>query len=212
MRKQNLKDGTFIYTHDKGEYISDIIEQTGWYYEPKTIDYIKNLNLKDCNILDIGANIGNHSHAMRKFTTNCQIGSFEPYQKNMDILKRNATFSYPNFVTNKNDENNYSIAPVWGENNLGYIKQTENGEKVQSTFIDYYGFDNIGLIKIDIEGHELEALKGAFNTIEKSKPCIIAEHHTNEEHLQVMDYLKQFGYYLATIIEDDNLNYVYKPI
>lgn len=212
MRKQTLKDGTFIYTHDKGEYISDVIEQTGWYYEPKTIDYIKNLNLKDCNILDIGANIGNHSHAMQKFSTNCQIGSFEPYQKNFDILKKNARFSYNNFVTNKNDEKKYSIAPVWGENNLGYIMPNKDGEKVNNTFIDYYELDNIGLIKIDIEGHELEALKGAFNTIEKSKPCIIAEHHTNEEHLQVMDYLKQFGYYLATIIEEDNLNYVYKPI
>lgn len=212
MRKQTLKDGTFIYTHDKGEYISDVIEQTGWYYEPKTIDYIKNLNLKDCNILDIGANIGNHSHAMQKFTNNCQIWSFEPYQKNFDILKKNARFPYNNFVTNKNDEKKYSIAPVWGYANLGYITSTKDGEKVQSTFIDYYGFDNIGLIKIDIEGHELEALKGAFNTIEKSKPCIIAEHHTNEEHLQVMDYLKQFDYYLATIIEEDNLNYVYKPI
>lgn len=212
MRKQTLKDGTFIYTHDKGEYISDVIEQTGWYYEPKTIDYIKNLNLKDCNILDIGANIGNHSHAMQKFSTNCQIGSFEPYQKNFDILKKNVRFSYNNFVTNKNDEKKYSIAPVWGENNLGYIMPNIDGEKVNNTFIDYYKLDNIGLIKIDIEGHELEALKGAFNTIEKSKPCIIAEHHTNEEHRQVMDYLKQFGYYLATIIEEDNLNYVYKPI
>jgi FkbM family methyltransferase len=212
MRKQILKDGTFIYTHDKGEYISDVIEQTGWYYEPKTIDYIKNMNLKDCNILDIGANIGNHSHAIQKFTTNCSIGSFEPYQKNLDILKRNARFSYHNFVTNKNDEKNYSISPVWGDANLGYITSSKTGESVQKTFIDYHGFDNIGLIKIDIEGHELEALKGAFNTIEKSKPTIIAEHHTKEEHLQVMDYLKQFGYYLATIIEEDNLNYVYKPI
>jgi FkbM family methyltransferase len=212
MRKQTLKDGTFIYTHDKGEYISDVIEQTGWYYEPKTIDYIKNLNLKDCNILDIGANIGNHSHAMQKFSDNCQIGSFEPYQKNFDILKKNARFSYNNFVTNKNDEKTYSIDPVWGGANLGYITSSKDGEKVNNTFIDYYELDNISLIKIDIEGHELEALKGAFNTIKKSKPCIIAEHHTNEEHLQVMDYLKQFGYYLATIIEEDNLNYVYKPI
>lgn len=212
MRKQILKDGTFIYTHDKGEYISDVIEQTGWYYEPKTIDYIKNMNLKDCNILDIGANIGNHSHAIEKFTTNCQIRSFEPYQKNFDILKRNTALSYPHFVTNKNDEKIYSIYPVWGENNLGYIKQNEIGESVESTFIDFYVFYNVGLIKIDIEGHELEALKGAFNTIQKSKPCIIAEHHTESEHLQVMDYLKQFGYYLATIIEEDNLNYVYKPI
>lgn len=212
MRKQILKDGTFIYTHDKGEYISDVIEQTGWYYEPKTIEYIKNMNLKDCNILDIGANIGNHSHAMEKFSTNCKVISFEPYNKNFEVLIENATYLQNFFVTNKNDENNYSIAPVWGENNLGYIKQTEIGESVESTFIDYYQLDNIGLIKIDIEGHELEALKGAFNTIEKSNPCIIAEHHTKEEHLQVMDYLKQFGYYLATIIEEDNLNYVYKPI
>jgi FkbM family methyltransferase len=146
---------------------------------------------------------------MLKFTDNCQIGSFEPYQKNFDILSKNARFSYRNFVTNKNDEKKYSISPVWGDANLGYITPSKDGEKVNNIFIDFYEFDNIGLIKIDIEGHELEALKGAFNTIKKSTPCIIAEHHTNEEHIQVLDYLKQFGYKLETIIKEDNLNYVY---
>lgn len=221
MRKQILKDGTFIYTHDKGEYISDVIEQTGWYYEPKTIEYIRNMNLKDCNILDIGANVGNHTIAISKVANNCDVISFEPFESNYKLLKHNQTLhsnnniqTYQYFVTSKeNSEDTFYINPVWGDCNLGYIKESNScGQEVTNHYIDLFKYSNLKLIKIDIEGHELEALKGAFNTIKKSNPCIIAEHHTKEEHLQVMDYLKQFGYYLATIIEEDNLNYVYKPI
>jgi FkbM family methyltransferase len=209
MRKQILKDGTFIYTHDKGEYISDVIEQTGWYYEPKTIDYIKNMNLKDCNILDIGANIGNHSHAIEHYSTDCTIYSFEPLEANYTVLKANVKSPINLFVTDNLETENF-ITSFWGKDNLGYTGLSENGQSCKNITIDSIIFpQKVGLIKIDIEGHELQALKGAFETISKHLPCIIAEHHTNEEHIEVLDYLKQFGYNLETIIKEDNLNYVY---
>jgi FkbM family methyltransferase len=209
---QTLKDGTQLYTHNKGEYISDVISQTGWYYEPKTIEYIKNLGLKNCTILDIGANIGNHSHAIEHYSIDCTIYSFEPLEANYNVLKNNAKGTVNRFVTDNLEKENF-ITSFWGNDNLGYTGLSENGQSCKNITIDSMFFHRkVGLIKIDIEGHELQALKGAFETIGKHLPCIIAEHHTNEEHLEVMRYLKQFGYYLATIIEEDNLNYVYKPI
>jgi FkbM family methyltransferase len=212
MRLLTLKNGLQIYAHDKGEYISDYIEQTGWYYEPKTIDYIKNLGLKNCTILDIGANIGNHSHAIENYSTDCTIYSFEPLEANYTVLKANVKSPINLFVTDNLETENF-ITSFWGKDNLGYTGLSDIGQSCKNITIDSILFSQkVGLIKIDIEGHELQALKGAFETIDKHLPCIIAEHHTNEEHLEVMKYLKQFGYYLATIIEEDNLNYVYKPI
>lgn len=221
MRKQKLKDNTFIYTHDKGEYISDYIEQTKWYYEPKTIDYIKSLNLSNCSILDVGANIGNHSVAISKVTNNCSIISFEPFDSNYNILKNNQIIhnssniqTYQYFVTSKEkSENTFYINPVWGECNLGYIKESNScGQEVTNHYIDLFRYSNLKLIKIDVEGLELDVLKGSIETIEDHKPIIIAEHHTEYEHLVVLNYLSDFGYSLETIIEEDNKNYVYKVI
>lgn len=217
MRKQKLKDNTFIYTHDKGEYISDYIEQTKWYYEPKTIDYIKSLNLENCTILDVGANIGNHTHAINKFTKNCYVISIEPFEKNLEILKLNHNNGHIlNFFAD-NDINSYhemklKISPIWGKNNLGYIKQTKEGQTVNVNCIDSIVLENLALMKLDIEGNELNALQGASITLSMYQPIIIAEHHTESEHIEVLSYLKKFGYSLETIIEEDNKNYVYKVI
>ena len=217
MRKQKLKDNTFIYTHDKGEYISDYIEQTKWYYEPKTIDYIKSLNLENCTILDVGANIGNHTHAINKFTKNCYVISIEPFEKNLEILKLNHNnghildFFADNSI-NASNEIELNISPIWGKNNLGYIKKTNKGQTVKVNCIDSIMFNNLALMKLDIEGNELNALQGTSITLRMYKPIIIAEHHTEYEHIEVLSYLKQFGYSLETIIEEDNKNYVYKVI
>jgi FkbM family methyltransferase len=230
MRKQKLKDNTFIYTHDKGEYISDYIEQTKWYYEPKTIDYIKSLNLENCTIIDVGANIGNHTHAIKKFTKDCLIFSFEPFDENFKILEMNTNIDkniqcFNAFISNDYQyafTKPFKIEPVWGKCNLGYIKKSDNGQLVKysiilDSMIEYvdenlHNNEIIKLIKIDVEGLEINVLEGAKNILNMFKPIIIAEHHTEYEHLVVLNYLSDFGYTLETIIEEDNKNYVYKVI
>ena len=41
--------------------------------------------------------------------------------------------------------------------------------------IDSYNFDDVSLIKIDVEGHELSVLKGAIETVKRCKPIILVE-------------------------------------
>jgi FkbM family methyltransferase len=63
--------------------------------------------------------------------------------------------------------------------------------------LDDYGFDDVSLIKIDVEGHELDVLRGAKNTIAKSNPILLVE--IEQRHLSipldsVFDELGHFGY------------------
>ena len=65
--------------------------------------------------------------------------------------------------------------------------------------LDSYNFDRCDLIKMDIQGYELFALKGAKNTIEKFKPIILLENgiHDNselEQNIEVKKYLISLGY------------------
>jgi hypothetical protein len=49
------------------------------------------------------------------------------------------------------------------------------GVAVQTRTLDSYNLNNVGLIKIDVEGHELAVLSGATETILKSRPYVIVE-------------------------------------
>jgi len=48
-------------------------------------------------------------------------------------------------------------------------------DKIDVTTLDSYKLKNISMIKIDVEGHEEEVLKGAVDTIKKNHPIIFVE-------------------------------------
>ena len=59
------------------------------------------------------------------------------------------------------------------------------------------GFSRVGLIKVDVEGHELEVLRGALSTIEKDRPSILVEaedRHRPNAFASVCELLAPFGY------------------
>ncbi|OBK16385.1 FkbM family methyltransferase [Mycobacterium asiaticum] len=49
--------------------------------------------------------------------------------------------------------------------------------------LDDYRLTNVGLVKIDVEGHELAVLRGALDTLRRNRPTIVVEaeerHHAN---------------------------------
>ena len=65
--------------------------------------------------------------------------------------------------------------------------------------IDSFGFDQCDLIYLDIEGAELDALKGAKDTIAQCKPLIVVEDKGLSRRFgtaqgAIEAWLKQFGY------------------
>ena len=57
--------------------------------------------------------------------------------------------------------------------------------------LDSHDFDNVGLIKIDTQGHELRVLKGAIETLKKNKPVVVFE--INEDKDRCCDLLEGLG-------------------
>jgi len=58
--------------------------------------------------------------------------------------------------------------------------------------LDSYGIDDLHFLKMDVEGHELEALKGAEQTLLNNSPMIKLEMSRNQQEL--FDYLYELGY------------------
>ena len=54
--------------------------------------------------------------------------------------------------------------------------------------------EDVQLIKIDVEGTELNVLKGSDEILNKHKPVLIVECLSDEDEASITDYLAGFGY------------------
>jgi FkbM family methyltransferase len=177
---------TEIFIHNSGEIVSDNIVYTNNFFEINFLDYIKqNYNKQQC-ILDIGANIGNHSMFFAKFL-NCEmVYSFEPFPRNISLLKTNmGNYENKSKIFEIALSNKEGSMPLYNSqhNNFGgfSLHSYSNGTSylvnpsINVITLDSLNLKNISMIKIDVENHENEVLEGAKNTILNNKPIIFIE-------------------------------------
>jgi len=164
---------------------------------------------------DIGANIGTFTTWMARAFPNGKIYSFEPQRAVFQMLSGNAAinnlynvythniglgkentkveFDEPNYFQ-KNDFGTFSLV----ENII--TERTKNKIVVQiqtlDWFLEYYKVPKVHLLKIDVEGMDLDVLTGGYNTIKKHLPAIFIEHCDNRKTIidPIKEFLDQFDY------------------
>lgn len=177
---------TEIFIHNKGEIVSDNMVATNNFFEIAFLDYLaKNYN-NQMGILDIGANIGNHSLFFAKFLKCEMVYSFEPFPRNISLLKMNmrnyADKSKIFEIALSDKEGKLPLYNSQAGNFGGFsLHSYSNGSSfivnpsIDVITLDSLNLDNISMIKIDVENHENEVLEGAKNTIIRNKPIIFIE-------------------------------------
>jgi len=178
-------------------------------YEP-LLEYGHKFILPTDIIIDGGANQGIFSLAFASLSKKIKIFSVEPFKYCHKILKENLKINLFKNVTIIPKVLSNTIA----SHQLDYSKSNVSasivrdfgGEKtltISSTTIDEitlkYKLQKIDLIKLDIEGAELAALKGGSRSIQKFIPKIVLECN-NYEYKKIYKFLKKFKYtsYLLT--------------
>jgi len=160
--------------------------------EPDTIRWIENFDDKEQIFWDIGANIGIYSIYAASFSENIKVISFEPSFANLKILSRNISsnglsdrvniIQFP--LTDKENQilnfNEFSLEEGASQNSFGVeyghdgkVMSYKNTVNIYGTSIDYLINNKIleipNYIKLDVDGIEHLILKGAENTVLKSK-------------------------------------------
>lgn len=156
--------------------------------------------------LDVGANIGNYTNLLLNKYPNSEIHLFEPHPKNFKKLEKRE-FGKKLFLNNLAvSEENGSIEIFDYRDNDGsthasvyreVIVDIHKGEAVsyqvgKTTLDDYLNKKKIikvNLLKIDVEGHELQVLKGASKAINNGNIKIV-HFEFNEMNIESGTFLK----------------------
>jgi FkbM family methyltransferase len=191
------------------------------YYWQRKINYIKN-NLKEVEMkllpvladkdqisIDVGAATG--SFLVNLSYNSKHVIGFEPIPDNIRLLNQMIRYSNlhatvePIALSNDNGiallkmlENDFGRSTIEATNELS---DNNNSKKTTTEVIikklDDYAYENIGFIKIDVEGHEVSVLEGAINTIINNRPRFlieVEERHKPNALEDVNGIMNQYNY------------------
>ncbi|MBL4653189.1 MAG: FkbM family methyltransferase [Flavobacteriales bacterium] len=175
------------------------------FFHEQYANYENNIFVEDGDVvIDAGGCWGDTALYFYSKNPSGKVYSFEFIPSNIELFEKNLEL---------NPSHNVQIIkqPLWSENNLDfYFKDDgpasqvatipENGldESVKSITIDMLiqqeKLDSLDFIKMDIEGAELEALKGAKNSIIKYKPKLaISLYHNPVDFLEIPAFIKELN-------------------
>ena len=174
-------------------------------------------------VLAIGANLGSYTVPVAKAHSHLKVLSFEPQRviylqlcANVFLNRLDNVYAYQYALSDAEWQENLETPDYATEHNIGafsvdpavrekdYEVQTHGAvEPISATLLDKFMLNDIRLIKIDVEGHELEVLRGAHHTlIENNYPPIIFESWTwkfQEKRTELFNYLKDLGYEITEL-------------
>jgi len=180
-------------------------------YEVKLLDIAKKIKSK-C-FLDIGTNHGYYSIKVANLLPDCKIYAFEPLSRNVEFIKENIRLNklenieiVKNVVSRERERVRVFYA---GDENLGSSSclnmfDTSDYEEVESlTIDDFVKNKNIfpDLVKIDVEGFELNVLEGMKNTLKYIRPILFIEHNCltlsqNRVFIEdIVSFMKKYDYF-----------------
>ena len=186
--------------------------------DEQEINLVKKFIKSGTDSIDVGVYRGVYSYEMSKYSE--KVHSFEPnpiifkyINKNLkkfikNIHLYNFALSNQNKTINlkipiRNSNSNKEIFEEYYEMGKATIHNENNFEnyenfEIQTKKIDELNFDNkISFIKIDVEGHELEVIEGAINTIKRDKPVLLVEiekQYTKKEVAESINFINSLGY------------------
>lgn len=199
------------------DHIGKVVAESGAFYEEEMLVDLAGLLHKGECVIDVGANIGNHSIFFAAIA-GCRVHAFEPNAEALDYLAHNVRVN-----ALEADVTIHSIAvgatqghvrlSATKEGNLGATRFAvlDEGQGIPMTTLDAeFLRDDVSLVKIDAEGMDFDVLLGAAALLRRRQPIIAIECQTIGEFADVQTWLSEYGY-VATACYNATETYVFMP-
>lgn len=217
-------DGDLNYALFKhNDVVSNGVRSGGYEKELQSISSELLRDFTDGIVVDIGANLGSYIVPLAKQHPHLQFEAFEAqriiyYQlcANTFLNRLSNVYTHNVGLSNENRITNYVLPNYSEETNIGAfsidfdtrlkdyeVKSEGVTERMIIIPLDAMQYEKVRLIKMDVEGHELQVLLGAEHTLrENNYPPIIFEAWTwkfPEKRKAVFAHLENLGYTITEI-------------
>ena len=192
------------------EYIVSKLRKDGCFYEEDLLIALCRLAIGAGVFVDVGANIGNHSIFFAGEMER-EVYAFELDDRNFRLLRSNIKLNRLEFRVRA-----FSLGISDTEGVLRFERNARNsgatrvtpekgpfdGEASGVRLDDFFSEieasgefkQSIALIKIDVEGHEMQVLRGGSAVIARHKPIVVVEIHDSVGFQKIFRFLQQFEY------------------
>lgn len=185
-------------------------------FSEKEVSFLRGLVNEGDVCIDIGANIGAITIPLaQKVGSGGLVVAIEPQQQifyslcgNIALNNLSNVTTLQRAVSNKEEmvwvptvdyslEGNFGGVSLESQNELKQLGAANKAYPVATLTIDQLNLIKANLIKVDVEGMELEVLEGALKTIYRSKPYLYVECDREHKAEPLSKFLASIGYSFA---------------
>lgn len=175
-------NGCRFYCRRRYEDYSHILTHENW-----LLELAKNLLKSGDIFIDVGCHVGKYSIFLANYVgPEGKVFAIDANPENIRAIKKNAELNeFANIaiintaVADTDGERNFYLSRWSGQGSLIQSDARKESVVMTTATLDtlLWSIDKIDLIKMDIEGTELEAIKGAKLTLKKTRKLIIECHN-----------------------------------
>lgn len=187
--------------HDR--YIGASLRKYGEYSRGES-ELFRQIVIAGATVVEAGANIGVHTVELSQLVgPQGSVLAYEPqrivFQTLCANLALNSCANVQAFQLAIGAEPGEILVPSPAPdqpNNFGGLSLigVTTGDSVRLVTIDQIGLEHCDVLKLDLEGMEVEALKGGANTIAVKRPIIYAENDRRERSEELLSLLHSWNY------------------
>ena len=173
-------------------------------------------NIENGVILDVGAHIGDTTELYRKYFSQSKIFCFEPFSESCDFLKKrfinDSNIKIVETALGSKDEtktlyvSNYSnLNSLQRPNERAWGFADEKSVDVETITLDQFYYENdikqIDILKLDVQGSELDVLMGSETLLEKGNISlvyvewqVVPLYENHHKYFRIAEFLAGYEY------------------
>lgn len=146
-------------------------------------------------VVEVGANIGTNTRYYLDY--GCEVVCFEPNPQAFECLRHNCPEATIHQMA-LSDQVGYSNMVICDNAGASYVSD-EGTVPVSTYMLDCYGLSPAAIV-VDCEGFEMKVLRGALQTIQRSRPLLVLEvnkqalYRAGESDGRLLNLVEELGY------------------
>ncbi len=213
----SYRNAVRFHLPDPNDHIQRIILQNSAFYERAMLEDVGSSLPEDALVVDVGAHVGNHTLffgsvlGVRTIAFEPNPAAFATLQANVELNGINGLVELCPLALGAGPGTGDIVGTDFADLGDARFQPAEQGTIQMAKLDDLVAGHRVHLIKVDVGGAEAEVLRGAQETIARSRPKLLVSAATREILAAVEVVLRPLGYRKIRFY-NDTPTYLFEPI